>query len=212
MRLVEPATEPPTCWRSRCRYRYTPPPCPGAAPASQCRNGERRSWGRWWNGPNVTHPFARTLATPRTYFALNHPPRCISRQPSIRICAPTRGSRPPIHRLTQWTADILSPSIRILSPTYWGATLASTVNAHAVNIMASSSKTIMDRLSLPCTWARRLIRVSSSKSIFHHNPVSTHNPPIVSPDASLMRVREWGCHRNFTAERPLYQPAPDPLP
>ena len=88
---------------------------------------------------------------------------------------------------------MLSPRIRILSPTYWGATLASTVNTHAVTIMTNSSNTIIDEPSVPSTWAQRRFLVPPSKSIAHHDPVSKQNPPIASPDASLISVRDWLC-------------------
>ena len=132
----------------------------------------------------------------------------IFRELSIHINAP--GSRSPLHRFTQCTADILSPRIRILSTTYCDAILASTVDAHAVTIMARGSKTLMGRSSLPLTWARRRFRVSSSKSILHHNTVSKPKPSIASPDASLMSVREWEANINLTAERLMYLPHPDP--
>ena len=84
---------------------------------------------------------ARTFATPRTCMIVKNQPLRISRHPIIRIRAPSLGSRPPLCQLTLWSGDILCPRIRILSPKYWGATLASNMNARAVFIMESTSKT-----------------------------------------------------------------------
>ena len=78
--------------------------------------------------------------------------------------------------------------------------------------MASSSNALMDRSSLPFTWARRPFRASSSKPILHHNLVSKHNLPIPSPDASLMSLREWGCKCKLNRGASNGLPPPHPLP
>ena len=159
-------------------------PAPASPKRCSCQSMSGRSAWRLGAMMGRSHrdiPSAKTFATPRTCLTLKHRPLRISRQPSIGMSAPARGSCPPRHRLTQWTADILQPRIRILSPTYWGAVLASTVKAHAVTTLASNSSTSKHRSSLPYKCDRRRSWVSSSKSIRHHHPVSKQKPPIASP-------------------------------
>ena len=92
-------------------------------------------------------PPAKTCAMPRACFSLNYQRLRISRQPSIYISAPTLGSRPPRHGLSQSTAEIVWLCNRVLSPTRWGSTLASAVNAFAATNMAINNIASTDEYS-----------------------------------------------------------------
>ena len=75
-----------------------------------------------------------------------HHPVFTSSTPSHLIMNAARGSRVPPHRLTQVTADELSPRMRTGSPATEGRSSLTTTITYAVTTIASSSKRLIDSL------------------------------------------------------------------
>ena len=100
-----------------------------------------------------------------------HNPVFTSSTPNHLIMNAARGSRVPPHRLTQVTADELSPRMRTGSPATEGRSSFTTTITYAVTTIASSSKRLIDSL----LWEAQVVCAdercySSTDKSYRHQP------------------------------------------
>ena len=135
----------------------------------------------FWGMSALSHrvvPSANALDEPGMCDDSKHHPVFTSSTPSHLIMNAARGSRVPPHRLTQETADKLSPRMRTGSPAMEGRSSLTTFT-YAVTTIASSSKRLFDSL----LWEAQVVcsdeRCCSSidKSYHHQTRDSQQNPP-----------------------------------
>ena len=130
-------------------------------------------------------PSANTLDEPGMCDDSKHHPVFTSSTPSHLIMNAARGSRVPPHRLTQETADELSPRMRAGSPATEGRSSLTTITC-AVTTIASSSKRLIDSL----LWEAQVVCAddrccsSTDKSYRHQTRDSQQKPPIAFGVAS----------------------------
>ena len=123
-------------------------------------------------------PSANTLDEPGICEDSKHHPVFTSNTPSHLIMNAARGSRVPPHRLTQETADELSPRMRAGSPATEGRSSFTTTITYAVTTIASSSKRLIDSL----LWEAQVVRADerccslTDKSYRHQTRDSLQNP------------------------------------
>ena len=131
-------------------------------------------------------PSANTLDEPGMCDDSKHHPVFTSSTPSHLIMNAARGSRVPPHRLTQETADELSPRMRTGSPATEGRSSLTTTITYAVTTIASSSKRLIDSL----LWEAQVVCAderccsSTDKSYRHQTRDSQQKPPIAFGVAS----------------------------